>query len=85
MLILHRDYKFTHADVGKKVLLSNSLTCKILTIIVEAGQLHSIYGVLPGFTDVIEWDAHGKSTNVENDIILLFEDADDNGHQRERN
>ena len=76
MLILNRNYHFTNKDVGKKALLANFQTVKILTVIREAGQLHSVYGVLPGFTDVIVWDAQGKADLEDHNIVMLFEEHD---------
>jgi len=73
MLVLHKNYQFTHRDIGKKVLLSNHQVVKILTVIREAGQTHSLYGVAKGFTDVIAWDAKGRADTPEQNIIMLYE------------
>ena len=73
MLILNKNYQFSHKDVGKKALLANLQTVKILTVVREAGQVHSVYGVSPGFTDIISWDAKGKGDIAGTDIIMLLE------------
>ena len=74
MLILHKNYQFTYRDIGKKVLLSNCQVFKILTVITEAGRVHSVYGVASGFTDVISWDAKGQSDLPDHHIVMIYTD-----------
>ena len=85
VLILHKDYKFSHKDIGKRVLLANSQVVKVLTVIREAGQLHSVIGVMPGFLDVIEWNANGESELPGFNIVMLFNEEDNEQSNRQRN
>lgn len=74
MLVLHKDYNFSAKDIGKKALLANYQTVKIITVIREAGQLHSVYGVSQGFTDLMVWDGNGKAELEELNIVMLFDE-----------
>ncbi len=76
MLVLHKHYNFTPKDVGRIAILANSDRVKILTVIREAGQLHSVYGTPLDNTDLICWDANGKSEISELNIVMLYEDGD---------
>ena len=73
MLVNHKKYQFSEKDVGKQVTLANSATIKIITVIREAGQLHSVYGNSNEFGLVV-WDANGKTDVDGLDIIMLHED-----------
>jgi hypothetical protein len=73
LLVLHRNYCFSYKDVGKKVLLSNCKIAKILTVITEAGRIHSVYGVISGFTDILSWDARGGSEQEDYNIVMILE------------
>ena len=65
-------------------ILRNFEKVKILTVIRENGELHSVYGVYPGFTDLIVWDSRGKSDTEDLDIIMLYdEDHEENRLKRE--
>lgn len=74
MLVLHKHYNFTHNDVGKIAVLANHERVKIISVIRESGQLHSVYGVKPEFSDLIVWDSRGKSEIPELDIVMLLND-----------
>ena len=76
MLVLHKHYNFTPKDVGRIAILANSQRVKILTVIREAGELHSVYGTYPDRSDLFCWDANGKSEIPELNIVMLYEEGD---------
>jgi hypothetical protein len=81
VLVLHKNYQFSTKDIGKTALLANNSTVKILTVIREAGQLHSVYGALPDYPYVVEWNADGKTQNKDHDIVMLFNEDELNDRQ----
>jgi len=73
VLVLYKNYNFTHKDAGKSVILAGSKFAKILTVIREAGQLHCVYG-LDGAGKVIEWDRKGNCEDPKDNIFMILED-----------
>lgn len=74
MLVLHKHYNFTPKDIGKIAILANFQRVKILTVIREAGELHSVYGVSTAYDQLICWDSKGQSEIPELNIVMLCDE-----------
>ena len=68
------DLHFSTKDIGKFVKLADGRVAKILTVIRESGNLHSVYGQIFNLNDIVIWDPIGKSEIPEHNIIEIIHD-----------
>jgi len=73
LLIIHKNYEFSNKDVGKTVLLQNTSSANIISVIRENGGICVICGrSTVNKDDVFIWNHDGKSDIPGYDIVAMF-------------
>ena len=74
MIVIYNNYEFSQKDVGKKVLLANSNTATIISVIKEYGGVCIICGKQND--EFYIWNHAGKAELDHLNILAIFGEKD---------